>query len=49
MGPRYSQRFGVVWVDFETQQRMLKDSALWYRQVIAEKGFNEQETSLEIS
>lgn len=45
----YSQRFGVVWVDFETQQRMLKDSALWYRQVIAEKGFNEQETSLEIS
>jgi beta-glucosidase len=35
----YSQRFGIVWVDFETQQRLLKDSALWYRQVIAENGF----------
>ncbi len=30
----YSQRFGIVWVDFKTQQRILKDSALWYRRVI---------------
>lgn len=30
----YTQRFGVVWVDFETQQRLPKDSALWYRQCI---------------
>lgn len=35
----YSQRFGSVWVDFATQQRILKDSALWYREVIAENGF----------
>nr|BBA65140.1 beta-glycosidase [uncultured microorganism] len=31
----YSMRFGVVHVDFETQQRTLKDSALFYRDVIA--------------
>ena len=31
----YTQRFGVVWVDYPTQQRLPKDSALWYRQVIA--------------
>jgi beta-glucosidase len=37
----YSQRFGIVWVDFETQQRILKDSALWYRQVIADNGFTQ--------
>ena len=35
----YSQRFGIIWVDFETQRRVLKDSALWYRQVISENGF----------
>jgi beta-glucosidase len=29
----YSQRFGLVWVDYTTQQRILKDSALWYRRV----------------
>ncbi len=34
----YSQRFGIVWVDFETQQRIPKDSALWYKQVIADNG-----------
>ncbi len=34
----YSQRFGIVWVDFETQKRIPKDSALWYKQVIAENG-----------
>jgi beta-glucosidase len=32
----YSQRFGLVWVDYKTQKRILKDSALWYRQVIQE-------------
>jgi beta-glucosidase len=30
----YSQRFGLVHVDQETQERRLKDSALWYRLVI---------------
>jgi beta-glucosidase len=34
----YTQRFGIVWVDFATQQRIPKQSALWYRQVIANNG-----------
>ena len=38
-GYGYSQRFGSVWVDYETQQRILKDSALWYHDVIVENGF----------
>lgn len=39
----YEQRFGIIWVDYETQARLLKDSALWYRSVIAENGFKESE------
>jgi hypothetical protein len=34
----YSQRFGIVWVDFATQERILKDSARWYAEVIARNG-----------
>jgi beta-glucosidase len=34
----YGQRFGITWVDYETQQRTPKDSALWYRQVIEANG-----------
>jgi beta-glucosidase len=30
----YSKRFGIVYVDYETQKRILKDSALWYKEVI---------------
>jgi beta-glucosidase len=30
----YSKRFGIVHVDFGTQERSLKDSALWYRDTI---------------
>jgi beta-glucosidase len=30
----YTQRFGIVWVDYETQQRIPKDSAHWYRELI---------------
>jgi beta-glucosidase len=30
----YSKRFGIVYVDFKTQERILKDSALWYKDVI---------------
>ncbi|MCG5217439.1 GH1 family beta-glucosidase [Streptosporangium sp. KLBMP 9127] len=30
----YSQRFGLVHVDYATQRRTPKDSALWYRDVI---------------
>ncbi|WP_296653429.1 GH1 family beta-glucosidase [Paraburkholderia sp.] len=31
----YAKRFGMVHVDYATQKRTLKDSALWYRDVIA--------------
>lgn len=30
----YKDRFGLVYVDYETQKRTLKDSAYWYREVI---------------
>ena len=30
----YTQRFGITWVDYVTQRRVLKDSAHWYRRVI---------------
>ena len=31
----YGKRFGIVYVDYPTQRRILKDSALWYRDLIA--------------
>ena len=31
----YSKRFGLVYVDYETQQRILKYSAYWYKTLIA--------------
>jgi beta-glucosidase len=34
----YSKRFGLVYVDFPSQRRVLKDSARWYREVIARGG-----------
>jgi beta-glucosidase len=30
----YAKRFGLVYVDYETQERTLKNSALWYRDFI---------------
>ena len=30
----FEQRFGIVHVDFATQARVAKDSALWYREVV---------------
>lgn len=30
----YTQRFGIVWVDYETQKRTPKRSALWYKDII---------------
>jgi len=30
----YAQRWGIVYVDYESQRRVLKDSARWYQQVI---------------
>jgi len=34
----YKHRFGLIHVDYETQQRTLKDSAHWYREVIRSNG-----------
>ncbi|MFI9553198.1 GH1 family beta-glucosidase [Nonomuraea endophytica] len=34
----YRRRFGIVHVDYDTQARTPKDSALWYRDVIARNG-----------
>ena len=36
----YSQRFGIVWVDYDTLERIPKDSAFWYRGAIAANGFD---------
>ncbi len=36
----YRERFGLVYVDYPTQQRVLKDSAYWYKDVIASNGAN---------
>ena len=31
----YQKRFGLFHVDYATQQRTAKDSALWYRDLVA--------------
>lgn len=36
----YKQRFGLIYVDFKTQERLLKASAHWYRDVIQANGDN---------
>lgn len=33
-----SKRFGIVYTDFATQQRIVKDSGLWYKKWISEQG-----------
>ena len=40
----YSKRFGLVYVDYETQARIPKASAQWYRRVIAENAGRMQRT-----
>lgn len=34
----YDQRYGLVYVDFRTQKRTLKDSAYWYQTIIQTNG-----------
>ena len=34
----YSQRFGAIYVDYETQKRTIKDSAYWFSDVINRNG-----------
>jgi beta-glucosidase len=33
----FAKRFGIVRVDYDTQQRTLKDSALWYRNFLRQQ------------
>ena len=48
----YNERFGIVYVDFETQKRIAKDSAFWYRKVMEtngkELGINKMENTKQI-
>ncbi len=34
----YTERFGLIYVDYRTQERIFKDSAYWYRDVIRKNG-----------
>ena len=34
----YLERFGMIYVDFETGERIIKDSAYWYKKVIETNG-----------
>ncbi len=38
----YNRRFGIIYIDYPTQQRVLKDSAFWYQGIIAANGFNNE-------
>ena len=34
----YTKRFGLIFVDYNTQQRIIKDSGYWYKKLIASNG-----------
>lgn len=36
----FDKRFGLIYIDYRTQERTLKDSAYWYREVIRNNGSN---------
>ena len=36
----YSERFGMIYVDYPTQNRIIKDSGYWYKTVIENNGEN---------
>jgi beta-glucosidase len=37
----YHKRFGIIYIDYGTQRRVLKDSARWYREVIRRNGLHD--------
>lgn len=39
----YEKRFGIVWVDYKTLERIPKESARWYAKVIEANGFERRE------
>ena len=36
----YQKRFGMIYIDYETLERIPKDSFEWYKKTIAENGEN---------
>ena len=36
----FTERFGLIYCDFETKERILKDSAYWFRETIRANGNN---------
>lgn len=36
----YSKRFGIIYINYSTKERILKESAKWYKKVIKNNGFN---------
>lgn len=44
----YRMRFGLVFVDFDTQERTIKESGRWYAQVIENKGFDPTSSGLHL-
>ena len=38
----YQRKFGIVHVDFATQRRRMKDSGLWYREVVRRNGLGDE-------
>jgi beta-glucosidase len=43
----YAKRFGIVYVDYTTQERHLKDSAIWYQRFLngTQSGKHQAETN----
>jgi beta-glucosidase len=41
-GHGYEKRFGIFWVDYETQKRLPKDSAHWYRDTVSSNVVQDQ-------
>jgi beta-glucosidase len=41
----YAKRFGIIYVDYATQVRTLKDSGAWYSHVARANGFDLHESS----
>jgi beta-glucosidase len=34
----YTERFGIVYVDYTSQERTIKESGKWYKKVIGSNG-----------
>ena len=44
----FTERFGLTWIDYTTQERILKNSALWYRRVIEDNGFGHSDVPVPV-